>query len=334
MAKYGIVVLSSLIGFALGKWQTVDEAGFREADHSSLETFEKEWYSLQTSQQEGTVISINCSASQALCREFDVVSFPTVRLHGQDGQFERYRGPRKAEDIIAYLRRMSRPAVSSLDATEASSFTSVDDVVIVASVGEDDDDLGFEERFSRVAQRFQDRYSFAVQQRKAGGTSLECVNNVDSEAFSITDLSDPLAIENFIRQCSQPLVPEFTRRNEGELTKMGKSIIHYFTSSDTDRKSYVNAIRALAKRYQEYLLFVTTDVAEYPHMASMMGHREGASNVLSVFQPVNGGVFVYRGQTITAETVERFLGDISSGRVKMWDGVLPEADAFITHEEL
>lgn len=115
---------------------------------------------------------------------------------------------------------------------------------------------------------------------------------------------------------------------------MGKSIVHYFTSSEEDRESYVSAIRPLAKKYKEYLIFVTTDVNEYPQMLSMTGHKPTSSNVLSVVNPINGGVFPYRGNEVTAESIEAFLKDISSGKVKSWDGVLEHADKGIEHEEL
>lgn len=114
--------------------------------------------------------------------------------------------------------------------------------------------------------------------------------------------------------------------------QLGKSIVHYFTASDEDRESYISAIRPLAKRYKEYLLFVTTDMNEYPQMLSMTGHKEGASNVVSVVNPLNGAVFPYRGNEITANTIEKFLGDVSSGKVKPWDGV--HVDDGIKHEEL
>lgn len=115
---------------------------------------------------------------------------------------------------------------------------------------------------------------------------------------------------------------------------MGKSIVQYFTSSDEDRESYVSAVRTLAKKYKEYLVFVTTDTNEYPQMLSMTGHKPTSNNVLSVVNPINGGVFPYRGNEITAETVEGFLMDISSGKVKPWNGVPEHADDRIKHEEL
>ncbi|CAN8103925.1 unnamed protein product [Discula destructiva] len=242
----------------------------------------------------------------------------------------RYRGARKAKDIAAYLRRMSRPIISRLDSKNASSFTSIDDVVIVAHL--ESENKGLEERFTTAAEQYRDRYSFAIRQREAHGASLECMNNVNFEQLSLTDLSSPLAIDSFVKSCAQLTIPEFTRRSELEFSKMGKSIVHYFTSSDDDRESYTSAIRPLAKRYKEYLLFVTTDVREYPEILSLTGHNRGSTNVLSVFNPINGGVFPFRGKAITSDTIEEFLKDISSGKVRTWDGVLP--DEGIKHEEL
>lgn len=137
--------------------------------------------------------------------------------------FCRLRGPCFVDEILsitAYLRRMSRPIVSTLDSKNESSFKSTDEVVLVANLVEGDQEL--EDRFMEVAREYRDRYSFAVRRRKAHGVSVDCVNNVNFAQFSISDLSDPLAvIHNLIRQCSMPAVPAFTRRNEGELSQVG-----------------------------------------------------------------------------------------------------------------
>lgn len=122
---------------------------------------------------------------------------------------------------MAYLQRMSRPIVSTLDSKNESSFKSTDEVVLVANLVEGDQEL--EDRFMGVAREYRDRYSFAVRRRKAHGVSFDCVNNVNFEQFSTSDLSDPLAIHNLIRQCSMPAVPAFTRRNEGELSQVSLS---------------------------------------------------------------------------------------------------------------
>lgn len=93
--------------------------------------------------------------------------------------------------------------------------------MVVAHVEEDDESL--ENRFTKTAEQYRDRYSFAIRQSKAHGASLECMNNINFEQLSITDLSDPLAIRNFVNRCAQPIIPEFTRRNEGEYSKVSNT---------------------------------------------------------------------------------------------------------------
>lgn len=113
---------------------------------------------------------------------------------------------------------MSRPVLSILDKNNASSFKSVDDVVFIANLDEGAQEL--EDRILDVARQYHDRYSFAIRRRKTHGVSLDCINNDNFEQVSLTDLSVPLAIPNLIHQCTRPLVPAFTRRNEGELSSV------------------------------------------------------------------------------------------------------------------
>lgn len=113
---------------------------------------------------------------------------------------------------------MSRPVVSILDGKNASSFKSIDDIVLIAHLAPGDRKL--EDRLRQVAKQYHDRYSFALRHRTAHGVALDCINNVNFEQFSISDLSDPLAIDHLIRQCTMPLIPAFTRRNEGELAQV------------------------------------------------------------------------------------------------------------------
>lgn len=87
--------------------------------------------------------------------------------------------------------------------------------------------------------------------------------------------------------------------------------------NDKERDDYVKEMRALAKKYQEYLHFTTTDVNEYPHAVEMMGLKRGSSRGLSVQNPNNGDVYPYtRSQPLSAAVVEIFLSDIIQGKVK------------------
>jgi len=73
----------------------------------------------------------------------------------------------------------------------------------------------------------------------------------------------------------------------------------------------------MAKKYQEYLSFVTIDAGEYAHMAPALGLKAGMFPALAVQNPMYGQVFPYDQQrVITAEAVESFILDIVQGRVQ------------------
>lgn len=66
----------------------------------SYATLEREWLAVQSSADQDMVLAVDCSNHAKLCRDFDVVSFPTIRLHRKDGTFERYRGPRRGKEYV------------------------------------------------------------------------------------------------------------------------------------------------------------------------------------------------------------------------------------------
>ncbi len=98
-------------------------------------------------------------------------------------------------------------------------------------------------------------------------------------------------------------------------------MVHYFTDSEEDKKAYAQLIQPVAQKYREYLNFLTVDVGEYPDMPASVGHRRGVSGVLALQSPRNWQAYpMPEGSDITAEAVERFILDITEGKVTPWDG--------------
>jgi protein disulfide-isomerase A1 len=87
----------------------------------------------------------------------------------------------------------------------------------------------------------------------------------------------------------------------------------------------------LAKKYQEYLFFVTIQADEYPDMMPGLGLAGGPPG-LAVQNPRNGQVFPYQGG-ISLATVEAFIVAIAEGRQKPWDGSPLDSES-TTHDEL
>ena len=97
--------------------------------------------------------------------------------------------------------------------------------------------------------------------------------------------------------------------------KSGKSLIYIFTLSEEESASFGNMLRPLAKRYREYLSFVTVDAVEYLPMAKSMGLRAETFPGLVIQNPILGQIFVFdEMQAIKVDSVERFILDIVQGR--------------------
>jgi protein disulfide-isomerase A1 len=90
-------------------------------------------------------------------------------------------------------------------------------------------------------------------------------------------------------------------------------------------------MRPLAKKYQEYLSFVTIDAVEYASLAHALGLSPGAFPALVVQNPILGQVFLYdQTRAITTDSVEAFILDIVQGKIQP-NGLKNEGT---THTEL
>lgn len=293
-----------------------------------------EWDKVEKVEENTKVV--DCKTQRDICEQEEVHSFPAIRLYYGDGSFKRYRGAKKSKDIISFLRRCVRPVISELDSKNVTSFLTIDDIVFVAHLTPEDENLFL--RYEDIADKYHDRFSFGRVPIPKAPSGIACYNNLDNMQHTVSvELETVEALERFVKLCSTPLVPELTRRNEFEYLGAGKSMVYYFLTTDEERDAYRTTIRPLAKKYAEYLSFVMVDANEYPEMMPMVGLQGGETPSLAVQNPRNGQVFPFEGQSeITAEVVEQFVLDIAAGAVKPWEGPgsRPAEQETAAHDEL
>ena len=208
-------------------------------------------------------------------------SFPTIRLYHRSGRIDRYRGPRHAGPIKSFLHRMLRPTavagyhLSYITAENTTAFLLSDDVVFVGHFRspsspskhhhvkdnnnnnqeeeEEATNKSLRERFAKAAEKYHDRFSFAISllddhHHQHGGqqqqddteeeeaTAITCYNIPDElqRSISVGELqSHPGAMDLFVRTCSTPLIPELTRRNEVSYYQVCTIQCHYVRSMPT-----------------------------------------------------------------------------------------------------
>ncbi|KAK3937811.1 hypothetical protein QBC46DRAFT_391644 [Diplogelasinospora grovesii] len=327
MKRVSFLAFAALVAQALA-WKHVTDAGLSKALQSNdsytlvackehSQALEPEWIAVERTVKGNKAVSFDCSTKPKLCGALKVSSFPTIRLYHQDGRLDRYRGPRKASSIVGFLRRCLRPTVSQLNADTPAASVLTDDVVFIGDF--QPEDASIRARFEATAKKYRDRFTFAVNTgHHRPPSSLACHNNLDGLDHSTDNLASVESLENFVKLCSHPVIPELTRRNEMMYYGTGKSLVHYFVYSDKEREEYVTEMRGIASKFKEYLHFTTTDANEYPDAVEMMGLKPG-SRGLSVQHPTTGHVYPYTGkEKITADVVEAFLIAIINGEVQPW----------------
>ncbi|KAK3314454.1 hypothetical protein B0H66DRAFT_313472 [Apodospora peruviana] len=294
---------------------------------------EKEWTVMQEKEKDDNIVSFDCSGPHLkFCKDLDVTSFPSIRLYHRDGRMDRYRGDRKGRSMGMFLHRTlaPQPLEIGVDETKVGSLSLLDDVVIIAHPHPDDWD--FWDRFKALAKHYRDRYSFILSISDSGKKKSEmvCFNNIDDLKHTASEVATVEALEEFVKVCAEPLIPELTRRNEGDYTQSQKSILHYFAKTEEEKEQYREEMRPLAKKYGEFLHFTITDVNEYPTMPAMLGLRAGSKSGMVLENTNTGEKFHYKKsmQKLKADNVEKFLDDVIDGKVKAWD------DGRRTHEEL
>ncbi len=105
-----------------------------------------------------------------------------------------------------------------MNSQSLASFLRTDDVVFVGHLRPDD--VSLYERYKTIAKQYRDQFSFGVSGPEQRRSVIRCYNNVDDEQHEVTEFDDAEVLQSFIKQCSTPLVPEITRKNEAEYTQV------------------------------------------------------------------------------------------------------------------
>ncbi|KAK3356775.1 hypothetical protein B0T25DRAFT_578946 [Lasiosphaeria hispida] len=303
-------------------------------------SLEAEWVAMQEREEDDNIVSFDCEVHPKVCNDLDVSSFPAIRVYHRDGRMDRYRGERKGREISLFLRRTFRPAVFEADEQMADQLTLLDDVVIRGHIHPDDWNLY--DRFYDFAKKYKDDYSFVVTPPGYGATRsrLTCVNNPDDVKHETYETTAVEALEKFVKLCSEPLIPEITRRNRKDYARTSKSVLHFFATTDAEKEAYREKMRPLAKKHADLVQFVIIDPAEHPDMVLTTGEAESKIG-LALIKSMTGVVvpYVVKGdEKLTAKIVGKFLNEaaVISGHEESDSAQVSkgEKEQERTHEEL
>jgi protein disulfide-isomerase A1 len=214
-----------------------------------------------------------------------------------------------------------------LDSNNRASFKIIDEYVFIAYLAPDD--TASKSLFESLAARNHHRFSFGL----ASDVRLAKAENVPVPSIVAYHQSEGgkeilsgdwqlKTLADFVERTTAPLIGELTRRNELKYLQAGKSLLYIFASASSERSHYQDMLKPLAKKYKDYINFVTIDAMEYAHMAPGLGLKDDSFPAVALLNPMFGQVFPFQaeksGKEISLEVLEGWVLDIVGGKVKPW----------------
>ncbi len=227
-----------------------------------------------------------------------------------------------------------------MNSDNISEFISTDKHVFVAYLDPQETQLA--SIFESVARRNHHKFTFGVatdlQLAKAQGAHSPMIiayHESGEEQERFTSEWHLKAVEAFIDSTTSLLIGDLTRRNELKYLKSGKSLLYIFAETSEERINYQSSFTPLAKKYREYINFVTIDATEDAHLAPGLGLVTGNFPAVALQNPMFGQVFPYAaGKGASVEGVEKWILDIVAGKVEPWAEKRTQNNEALARDEL
>ncbi|PWY98840.1 protein disulfide isomerase [Testicularia cyperi] len=213
---------------------------------------------------------VDCTEENELCSDHGVEGFPTLKVFRQ-GTPSDYNGNRKADGIVAYMKKQALPAVSKLTAAEVADFKAKDRVVVVAYLDESDHE--HHEIYDTVANQFRDDFLFGVSRdaEAASAAGVKAPAIVLYRQFDEPEVQFPASskiagdeLRTFLRTESIPLIDELSADNFMTYADAGLPLAYLFADPEAkDLKEQIESLRPLAKDNKGKLNFVWIDAIKY-----------------------------------------------------------------------
>ncbi|CAG8971049.1 hypothetical protein HYALB_00005287 [Hymenoscyphus albidus] len=288
---------------------------------------EPEWTAAK-SKNNSEFYSIDCIAEHQFCKDLDVASFPAIRLFQGPEKWSRYRGERKAPAMKAFIKRARRPVVSKLNYQNVTTFHSIDDAVFIAYIPEEGDHEDLLEHFIELATQFHDAHSFGILvDKELDAPRITCYLPNEDEPRVLSKRFNPFRLKQFLFDSTEPAVGQLSIRNEFSLHRTESSLLYIFAETDEERAAFRKQLSGIAKKFSEYITFLTVDPAVYDHMPAQVDLDAKKMPAVAVYNVQLGQVFPFdQSKEITAASIEQFVFDIVEGKIEPSEGIVTLGD--------
>lgn len=266
---------------------------------------------------------VDCTAEQDLCSEQGVSGYPTLKVFTK-GSSSDYGGPRKADGIVSFMVKRSRPVVSYLSPANHTEFSQSDRVVVVAYLDPTDTaNLGV---FKSYAEGHRDDYAFGWAHelkdiKEVGDIKKPSVvvwkkfdeGRNDHHAEKLSEES----ISEFVKAAAVPLLDEVSPANFQLYAEAGLPLAYLFVEANNPhRESVIKALEPVARTHKGKINFVWIDANKFADHAKALNLVE---NNWPAFVIQNIGAQTKfpldQKKTVDVDSVTHFVQEFVDGKL-------------------
>ena len=214
----------------------------------------------QALKEEGSDVKlakVDATVEGELAEKFGVKGYPTLRFH-KNGDWVDYTGGRKADEIVAWLKKKTGPACKPLNAgSEVTDFSETNDVVVIGLFK--DASSKEAQAFEAVAQKMDD-VPFGISSNadvnkhlEVEGDGIVLLKKFDEGKVVFDGEYDAEAIHKFVKKNRLPIVVEFSQETAQKVFSgdIKQHVLLFISKSSDDFKSKVEEFTTVAKDNRE-----------------------------------------------------------------------------------
>lgn len=268
---------------------------------------------------------VDATEEQSLAEEFGIRGYPTLKFFRSGSPID-YNGGRQAEEIVNWLvKKSGPPAVELKTADEIDAFVKDNNVVVIGFIKDAGSPIA--KSFLAVANSV-DSYPFGIvtdealfAKQDASPDSIILYKKFDEGKSVYDGEANEEAIKQFITVQSLPLIVDFNHDSAQKI--FGGSIKNHlllFLSKNAGHvEKYVDAIKDLAKKFRNDLLFVNinSDEEDHQRILEFFGMKKDEIPSMRIIR-LEEDMAKYKPTTneMDADSIRSFVEDFLAGKLR------------------
>ncbi|KAI9333202.1 disulfide-isomerase [Zopfochytrium polystomum] len=263
------------------------------------------------------IAKVDCTAETDVCNGQDVRGYPTLKVF-RKGTAAEYKGARKADGIISYMKKQALPAVTELKADDIEKFKTTDKVVVI---GYFSDQISKKYKaFVEVANSLRDDYVFGFTNDNVKGITAPSVvlyKTFDEGETKFDGKYNAETLTSFIKVSATPVMDDISPENYGAYMSSGLPLAFLFVRDEADRKAVGPAVEAVAKSVKGKMSFVYIDTGKFGSHAKSLNLKEGVWPAFAIQETKDMLKFPFdQEKDITQEAIAAFVSDYLDGKLQ------------------